>query len=160
MNEGNIDNDEKNSQENMPVSEDAITSTNHDDDCIAIHDPCPVSTTCENGSESHHSSASVFDLLPKLTIHEDTNDSTKSLQPLKNTQVISACFLTTNNEYDQSGRQRARSDVSMWSKTSVESMEANPHTETMTFKVFRAAVLSHPLMVEYFETEVPLPINK
>ncbi|EGD78656.1 hypothetical protein PTSG_11761 [Salpingoeca rosetta] len=53
-------------------------------------------------------------------------------------------------------RDRTRSEASLWSKASVEEMEANPHTETMTFKVFRAAVLSQPLMVEYFERQVPL----
>ena len=45
---------------------------------------------------------------------------------------------------------------SQWSRASLENMESNPHTETLTFKVFRAAVLSQPLMVAYFENPLPL----
>jgi hypothetical protein len=51
------------------------------------------------------------------------------------------------------GRRRSGSQ---WSRVSIENMESNPHTETLTFKVFRAAVLSQPLMVEYFESPLPL----
>lgn len=53
------------------------------------------------------------------------------------------------------GRRRSGSQ---WSRVSIENMESNPHTETLTFKVFRAAVLSQPLMVEYFESPLPLRI--
>eukprot|EP00049_Salpingoeca_infusionum_P003950 m.73001 g.73001 ORF g.73001 m.73001 type:complete len:1142 (+) comp12353_c0_seq2:293-3718(+) len=55
---------------------------------------------------------------------------------------------------------RARSmsvrSQSSWTKDDVAVLAANPHTETMTFKVFRAAVLSRPKVVVTFEKHYPL----
>jgi hypothetical protein len=45
---------------------------------------------------------------------------------------------------------------SLFSRSSVESQEANCQSESMTFQVFRAAVLSQPLLVDYFQAHFPL----
>lgn len=60
----------------------------------------------------------------------------------------------------ESGRveTRPRAD-SAWSKASLESYEVTSYTEGMAFKVFRAAVLTQPLLVQYFETPFQLNLS-
>lgn len=49
---------------------------------------------------------------------------------------------------------------SLFSRHSVASHEANPHSETVTFKVLRSAVLSQPLISNYFDNPFPLVETK
>jgi hypothetical protein len=77
------------------------------------------------------------------------------------TEAVNNTTTTTTNNHSSSLQlppttpQRARAG-SMWSRSSLDRQEANAMAETLTFRVFRAAVLSQPLIVAYFENPLAL----
>ncbi|EDQ85151.1 uncharacterized protein MONBRDRAFT_29503 [Monosiga brevicollis MX1] len=124
---------------------DVTTATDAATACEATHaTDAPV-----NDEGNMHDS--VFEAAEASTA-DDPTDSPASTRPRESRRSgTEATSLLTAPVLE--GRPRTGS---LFSRSSIESQEANASSETMTFQVFRAAVMSQPLITEYFSGDFPL----
>eukprot|EP00045_Choanoeca_perplexa_P014880 m.177881 g.177881 ORF g.177881 m.177881 type:complete len:1128 (+) comp16826_c0_seq2:75-3458(+) len=127
-----------------------------DDDAKAAADAKPGLPSTSDANDCQSVTSTAADAAEAKQEASPTAEAMLAVQLDSNPPPASPSAQSSSISLSSGHRPRAGS---LFSRASVESQEASSHAETMTFRVFRAAVLSQPLLADYFQMEFPLAGN-